>query len=356
MESRIRAMLDRTLGVEAAHGARLENRGGHASLRIYWRVHLDSSGPRGERRLMAMVMPQSEAAYRSEEGGGSVGEVPEELSFVDVQRYLHGLGLPVPEIDGVDMDLGVLLLEDLGDEMFEDAYLELGTRTDRIALYEEAIGLLVEFQRATSTDGHRRTSAWEKRFDSRLLRWELDHYLEWGLEAQYGALKCDREALSSSFTQIVDELLSSPQTLVLRDYQSRNIMRKNGRWVLIDFQDALVGSCAYDLVALLRDSYIELDAAAVDELIDIYLVRGREASLPWCEDPIAFRRVFHLQTVQRKLKDAGRFVFIDRVKANPNFLHYYPSSLRYVSEALSRITGAFELARLLGDADTQYPG
>jgi hypothetical protein len=304
---------------------------------------------------MAMVLPQSEAAFRSEEGGASTEDVPEELSFVDVQRYLGGLGLPVPEIDGVDMDLGVLLLEDLGDEMFENAYLSLGTSDERLTLYGEAIELLVDFQRVTATDDGRQTSAWEKRFDRTLLRWELDHYREWGLEANYGSLKCDPDSLASSFDQIVDELLAAPQTLVLRDYQSRNIMRKNGRWVLIDFQDALVGSCAYDLVALLRDSYIELDDAEVDELIGVYLRRGREANLPWCDDGLAFRRVFHLQTIQRKLKDAGRFVFIDRVKANPDFLQYYPSSLRYVSEALAGLREPLGLQGLLADADPQFP-
>jgi len=110
-------------------------------------------------------------------------------------------------------------------------------------------------------------------------------------------------------------------------------------WVVIDFQDALVGPYVYDLVSLLRDSYIELPPDLVSELVDEYLRVGRGADLPWCDDPDAVRRAFHLQTVQRKLKDAGRFVYIDRETEHPEFLDYYEPSIRYVDTALRRLSG-----------------
>src|SRR5262249_35834246 len=133
------------------------------------------------------------------------------------------------------------------------------------------------------------------------------------------------------FQQVARALAEQPRGFVHRDYQSRNLMVQDGpRLRLIDFQDALMGTQVYDLVALLRDSYVELEPDLLDELLDFYAERAR------LDDRAAFRRLFDLQTTQRKLKDAGRFIFIDRVKKNPKFLISIPASLRYVRDALAR--------------------
>ena len=108
-----------------------------------------------------------------------------------------------------------------------------------------------------------------------------------------------------------------------------------GEQAVIDFQDALLGPRQYDLVALLRDSYVELDAPFVEAMLRRYLARlAAEGGPRLAYGP--FREIFDLLTVQRKLKDAGRFVFIDRVKKNPGFLVSIPASLRYVKDALAR--------------------
>ena len=251
MESRIRATLLDAYGAQVAERAQLLNLGGHASLRIYWRVTHAEPGPRGELSQMAMVLPEGFDPSKSDEGG----ETPEvqELPFVNVQRYLSRIGLPVGEIDVIDMEKGVLVLEDLGDQTFEQVYLDNPSGAE--TLYQSAIDLLIDVQVQCLDDGECDTIAYEKSFDESLLNWELDHYREWGLDAHYGPAKLgeQREALSAIFQEIVEELLDLPQCLVLRDYQSRNIMRKDGKWVLIDFQDALFGPFIYDLVALLRD-------------------------------------------------------------------------------------------------------
>jgi aminoglycoside/choline kinase family phosphotransferase len=120
----------------------------------------------------------------------------------------------------------------------------------------------------------------------------------------------------------------------------------SGEQAVIDFQDALLGPRQYDLVALLRDSYVELPAALVDALLARYLHALASAGGPLLE-PGPFRATFDLLTVQRKLKDAGRFVFIDRVKKNPGFLPSIPASLRYVREALARRPELAELQAVL---------
>ena len=125
---------------------------------------------------------------------------------------------------------------------------------------------------------------------------------------------------------------------VHRDYQSRNLMWRGDRLTVIDFQDALRGPLVYDLVALLCDSYVDLDAALQDAMIAACAGgatrRRRAAAGVLCV------------AAQRKLKDAGRFVFIDRVRKNPDFLRWYPQSLVYAGRAL-RTSGYLELSALI---------
>src|SRR5262249_984311 len=110
---------------------------------------------------------------------------------------------------------------------------------------------------------------------------------------------------------------------VHRDYQSRNLMVREGasgaELVWIDFQDALLGPRVYDLVALLNDSYQTFDRGFVEARLDDF---ARTSGLDEAAR-VALGREFDVVTVQRKLKDAGRFVFIDRVKKNPAFLPYF---------------------------------
>ncbi|MFP4599537.1 MAG: aminoglycoside phosphotransferase family protein [Persicimonas sp.] len=380
MEERIRQALTICFDAEVAQAAGLENLGGHASLRIYWRVQLpqgplldSAQAPRGEYTQMAMVLPQSDQALKSEEGMSSQDTPPDELPFVNVHRYLDSIGAPVPDIDLVDMDLGVLLLEDLGDRTFEDAVDELRSSQDIepeeredafLDLYREPIELLVDFQSRvlrSMVDASFGTNddcvGFERGFDRELLRWELDHYLEWGLDARLQdteKLDTHRDALNAIFDRLVDDLLGYQQTLVLRDYQSRNLMHKGDDWFIIDFQDALKGPAIYDLVALLRDSYIELNELQVDRLLHDYIAMGEQRGLPWCADEDAVIEAFYLQTIQRKLKDAGRFVYIDRVKGNPSFLQYYDSSIRYVKEAIAKAPGYDDLAVILEDVESSW--
>jgi len=100
------------------------------------------------------------------------------------------------------------------------------------------------------------------------------------------------------------------------------------------------------LVALLRDSYVELDRPLIDAMLARYLKGFAKEGGPKL-DADEFVAFFDLLTVQRKLKDAGRFVFIDRVKKNPSFLLHIPSSLHYVRDALKRRPELREVQEIL---------
>jgi hypothetical protein len=331
-EARVRAIVGRTLGLDPAAAAALPVRrlAGHASLRSYWRA---GSFPRSH---VVMVMPPDAKPEEVTKGGA-----PAANPFVDVQRYLAGIGVRVPAILAFDEPAGLMVLEDLGDEMLETRLL---AGADPRPLYEVAIDQLARL-RARAEARPEGSVAFTRAFDAELYRWELDHFREWLLEAWKGRSlsPAERAEVDRAFDGIAAALAAEPRGFTHRDYQSRNLMvLPSGEQAVIDFQDALLGPRQYDLVALLRDSYVDLPAPLVDALLARYLDRLHAEGGPRLE-PGRFREVFDLLTVQRKLKDAGRFVFIDRVKGNPSFLVSIPLSLRYVRDALARRP---DLARL----------
>ncbi len=144
-----------------------------------------------------------------------------------------------------------------------------------------------------------------------------------------------KEIVDKVFDDIASRLAETPQIPTHRDYQSKNLILKDGTMYMIDFQDMLLGPPVYDLVALLRDSYVRLDDELLGELLEFYWIQAKDSTIPLPSSFNEFRQLFFLQTLQRKMKDSCRFVFIDRVKKNPSFLQYIPTSLEYVKDAFS---------------------
>jgi aminoglycoside/choline kinase family phosphotransferase len=311
---------------------------GGASLRRYHRVAVD-----GGRPSSLLVMELGDTALRSEEVSKEAS--PAELPFVNVQRYLAAAGMAVPAIYRYDEAHGLVYLEDLGDITFESRVSDADDEV-RGRYYRLAIDELVSLQRYAAARPDPSCIAFHRAFDHELLRWELEHFREYGLAAQGHELTPEeRDELDRQFERIAARLAATPRGFVHRDYQSRNLMVQDSsggpRLRVIDFQDALLGTAAYDLVGLLRDSYVALAPALVEELVAYHAAR---AGL----DAASFGALFDLQTVQRKLKDAGRFVFIDRVKQNPSFLRHIPNSLDYVARALGRLPELASVREILG--------
>jgi N-acetylmuramate 1-kinase len=297
---------------------------GDASNRRYLRV---GTWPQS---WVVMVMP--EQPHKSEEAAGVA--VAAELPFVDVQRYLARLGVRVPAILRYDEPAGMMVLEDLGDVTLERALKDTGAE----ALYGSAVDMLSRLRAAAEANPDAASIAFRRAFEEDLYLWELHHFREWGLEAWSGKVptSSERAVLEEAFKSMARRLAASPRGFTHRDYQSRNLMVKDGELVVIDFQDALLGPRAYDLVALLRDSYVALD----EELVEAMLRRYQEAldkATGKKQSAQDFRAFFDLLTVQRKLKDAGRFEFIHRQKQNASFLPHIPQSLAYVRRAFERL-------------------
>jgi N-acetylmuramate 1-kinase len=310
---------------------------GGAGNRIYWRVAALNGGK------SAVVMELPADPIKSEEA--SKDHAPVELPFLNVQRYLTRIGVRVPAILLDAAQDGFLVIEDLTDRTLERALHE---RQPPEQLYGTAIDALGRLRAHAERAPDPSCLAWTRAFDYDLYHWEFEHFIEYGLLAR-GKRPTDVElqTLRREFARISLELSAAPRSFTHRDYQSRNIMVTDaGEQVVIDFQDALQGPRQYDLVALLRDSYVELPRPLIDRMLKRYLgVLAAEGGPSLDEGE--FAGFFDLLTVQRKLKDAGRFVFIDQVKKNPSFLVHIPSSLGYVRDALERRPELREVKEIL---------
>jgi len=328
---------------------------GDASSRLYYRLFWGEPGL--EHRCILMAMAHSEGAKLSEEAESGAASEIQEMPFINVQRHLSSCQIAVPRIFHYDKEMGWLFLEDLGDTTFaEKATEDLHHRTRLLDDYKKAIDVLIGIQfKATPLPKTENTSmAHQRCFDQALFEWEFEHFLEYGIEARNGSILPlgKKKALQNAFSGIARDLAALPKVFVHRDYHGRNLMvqatPEGFKLCVIDFQDALMGPAQYDLASLLRDSYIDLPETVVDALFFYYAEKWEARSGRLLDRPF-FRKAFDLMSLQRNLKAAGRFVFIDRVKKKSHLLKYVVPTLVKVRRNLTKYPELRQLHALLAD-------
>jgi N-acetylmuramate 1-kinase len=266
------------------------------------------------------------------------------LPFVNVARLLSSMPVPVPRILDHSLELGIIALEDLGDVTLQ-AHLGAASAAEHAALYREAVTLITTIQHRGRELESSQYVPYSVAFDVEKLMWELRFFTKHFLEAYRGARLSDgtREALSEEYAAIANELADEPRVLCHRDYHSRNLMLHNSRLYIIDFQDARMGPDTYDLVSLLRDSYVDFSARQIEALIAFFLAkRGASAA-----EDADFQRRFDLMALQRNLKALGTFGFQTTSRGNPVYIQYIPRTLTYVRANLARYNRFSRLRDLL---------
>jgi aminoglycoside/choline kinase family phosphotransferase len=259
-----------------------------------------------------------------------------EMPFANVAELFHSVPLPIPRILGHSDSQGVIALEDLGDLTLQ-AHLGAAPPSEHAALYREAVGLIELLQRRGSELANHRFIPYRIAFDVEKLRWELDFFAKHFLDGYRGARLSagERQVLEGEWNAIAGELASEPRVLCHRDYHSRNLMLHNGQLHIIDFQDARLGPDTYDLVSLLRDSYVDISEAQLDELIAYFLALGG-ARPNDSGDAAEFRRRFDLMALQRNLKALGTFGYQTLTRANTVYIQYIPRTLQHVKSNLDK--------------------
>jgi aminoglycoside/choline kinase family phosphotransferase len=258
----------------------------------------------------------------------------ETLPFVLVARLLRAIPLPVPAILHYSNALGILGLQDLGDVTLQ-AHLGVASRAEHAALYRQAVGLIATLQQRGLELASNEYPPYGVAFDVEKLTWELEFFVKHYVMAYRGVPLSDtvRAALREEWAGIVHELAAEPRVLCHRDYHSRNLMLHQGSLYIIDFQDARMGPDTYDLVSLLRDSYVDLTPSQVDELIAYFLALSRPHGAGPA-DAAEFRRRFDLMALQRNLKALGTFGYQTTSRGNPVYIQYIPRTLSYVGANL----------------------
>lgn len=273
----------------------------------------------------------------------------EQLPFANVTRLMAAMPVPVPAILGHSNELGILALQDLGDVTLQ-AHLGAASFAEHKALYREAVTLIETLQRRGGELASPDYVPYGIAFDVEKLTWELQFFTKHFLEGYRGAnmTPATREALAAEYAAIVEELASEPRVLCHRDYHSRNLMLHEGRLYIIDFQDTRMGPDTYDLVSLLRDSYMDFTEQQVEELIAFFLaLRGTHAGGPTSIEMREFRRRFDLMALQRNLKALGTFGYQTTGRRNPVYIQYIPRTLRYVRSNLEHLPRFGRLRGLL---------
>jgi aminoglycoside/choline kinase family phosphotransferase len=274
----------------------------------------------------------------------------ERLPFANVSRLYSAMPVPVPQILGHSNPLGIIALQDLGDVTLQ-AHLGSASFVEHKALYREAVTLIDTLQRRGAELTSPAYVPYGIAFDVEKLTWELQFFTKHFLEGYRGvALSAPaREALAAEYAAIVGELAAEPRVLCHRDYHSRNLMLHEGRLYIIDFQDTRMGPDTYDLVSLLRDSYMDFTEQQVEDLIAFFLaLRGAGGGRPAAEAK-EFRRRFDLMALQRNLKALGTFGFQTISRGNPVYIQYIPRTLNYVRGNMERDPRFGRLRELLAE-------
>jgi len=287
---------------------------GDASNRSYYRCYLSN-----DKSYIVMINAAPEKAIVSEEIAEHNKDF-RELPFINIHRCLKQWGINVPAIHYHNASNGMLILDDLGDELLDGIINRSGESAD---LYKQAIDTLIKFQ-VKEEQIPKWCYAKLNRFDNRLYNFEFNHFIE------YGIVKADVKLpdnimlqLKGLFYKLAIFLDGYSDIFVHRDYHSRNILRFDGGLYTIDFQDALIGPPHYDLASLLRDAYVDLTDDFVEQMLEYYLSKSPYASA-------GFRDVFTLISIQRMLKAVGRFRYIKLVKGNDKFMKYIPQLIRRI--------------------------
>ncbi len=290
-------------------GAVRETLAADASFRRYHRIRL------GARRAVLMDAPP---------------EHEDIVPFIRLARHLRGLGYSAPEPILADVDAGLLLLEDLGDDTFTRL---LARDADERSLYLLATDLLIDLHRKP-----REQSVFDALppYSDQLFLDEAALMADWYIPAALGeTLAADaRASYLDAWRSVLPLARAVPETLVLRDYHVDNLMRIDGRdgiaaCGLLDFQDAVTGPVSYDFVSLVEDARRDVPLALVDELRRRYL-----DGVPHI-DANDFDRSCAILGAQRHCKVIGIFTRLCVRDGKPGYLDHIPRVWRLLEASLA---------------------
>jgi hypothetical protein len=327
----IRGFLDRS-GFMAAERRRIQ---GDASTRSYERLTLQGA------TYILMNSPRRPDGPFVRDGKpySAIAHLAEDVTpFIAMAGALRGRGLSAPALFASDRELGLLVIEDLGQELVVagDPPAPVEQR------YEVAVDLLAALHRDPLPD----VLEVEPGVDYRLPRYDMPALLieaellvDWYLpmiDAKVSGAK--REAYLALWREALNPATEQPPTWVLRDMHSPNLLwlpEREGiaRIGLLDFQDAMMGPPAYDLASLLQDARVDVPEMMEIALLSHYTRVRRAADARF--DAPAFAQAYAALAAQRASKILGIFARLEARDGKPQYLRHMPRVWRYLQRSLA---------------------
>ncbi len=242
--------------------------------------------------------------------------------FVRVAGLMHDAGLNAPRVLAKDLSQGFLLLSDMGSQTYM-SQLSVSNPDD---LMSDAIDALVTWQASSR-------SAVLPPYDRELLQRELSLFPDWFIGIHLGKelTGSQRDDWEKIVEVLVNAALAQPRVFVHRDYMPRNLMFCKPNPGILDFQDAVEGPLAYDVLSLFKDAFISWSPHQVEKWRHEYWSKAESAGLP-VPALVDFIRDFDLIGLQRHLKVLGIFARINYRDGKPHYLEDTPRFVRYIRE------------------------
>jgi N-acetylmuramate 1-kinase len=288
-----------------------------ASFRRYFRVHT------ANQTMIAMDAPPPQEDCRP---------------FVRIAGLLLAAGLNVPKVLAQEVNLGFLLLSDLGDT----TYLSVLNADNAQRLYGDATQALIQMQLASQPDVL-------PPYDEALLTREMQLFPDWYLAKHLNVTldEAQNKVLLQTFAILNQNILAQAKVTVHRDYHSRNLMVCEDNPGILDFQDAVYGPITYDLVSLLKDAYIVWDEEQIIDWTARYWQSARKAGLPVPTDFGEFYRDFEWMGAQRHIKVLGIFARLYHRDGKDGYLKDMPLVMAYLRKVCGRYIELKPMLKLL---------
>ena len=256
----------------------------------------------------------------------------ENFAYLMIGRHLFGKGLPLPEIYDSDLDNGWFILEDMGDIKLQD---EIRSCDDSDRLLEDIIELLFRLQ-VRGIEGFKKEWCCQtERYDHFVMRrYESDYFRDSFLTG-YLEIQSSWPELEAPFSRISEMASMADSNYFLhRDFQSRNIMIKEDKIGILDWQGSRTGPLGYDLASFLIDPCINISAHGKNRLYVKYLslLRGYDASLT-----SSFERSFPYLAIQRNLQILGAFSHLTKALGKMYFEEYIPPAVKTLNQLLDEL-------------------
>ena len=316
VEQLFKEYVEKKLKSPSPESAQVTKLTGDASTRRYYRIN------NGEKQSYVLCLDNPQEIEN------------EDYEFFSIQRFFESNKIRVPKIYDLDIKKGFVLQEDLGDQTLLSHLSSINGSTDELKLYKQAIDILLRLQVLTQKKEQSPEIA-NRAFNVEKYLFEFGHCHKYFIKNLLGAgLSQDEEKIFFDHYESVSMSLSRlPRVITHRDFHSRNIMFWDKELVVIDFQDARMGTHFYDLVSLLEDCYYQIGRENKEKLVDYYCDHV-DRSIIYPDFFKSFERNYKMMKIQRLYKAIGSFAYIFCERKDSRYLRYIGRSMEELKTAL----------------------